>query len=798
MLTTNPSERATMHEIMNHPWMTKGFGGPPENYLPERKPITLPLDPEVIAKMTGFDFGSPEYITSQLTAVIESEEYQRAVRLQEKRINQQPADNGEPKRGVFAFYKRRGSTTSKDTLTTPSTEALQLGTDPINAFSPFLSVYYLAREKLEREAREKNPGALAIPQSPGEQPLPMPDLAPPEAAYTNSQAYEMAGEKTGGRARPRARTHGEDEVADAVKGLNVDTAPSPVNPTIIEPPTEQKPAGHARKESAAVGLLRRFSKRGGEPRSSHPPPALAAYSNASSESGTPRKSMSMRRARDSSQTRDPASASGATVRPETAGPATSTGTTGRQGGLLSPPLNDASNERTKRHGLGRSISVNSSDMRRRLSRRGVSEGASANRNAVGGDSASAKDASSDVEGTVTRPRTTDMFSSAGRTRSIGSGHSRKESGATGSSQTAAANAAAARRLKRESATIPPRTDDVPEETDQELAEEEEDYEDLHQQASPRARGRMQDDPRRRSAFGPSSAGAGGNSGGSSSAGRESAGAANATATANGMKPIYLKGLFSSSTTTSRPLPVIRADLIRVLRELGVEFKEIRGGFACRHAPSVIAAGSTPAGQDEVATVTPENGPATSSSGGGAGGHRRKISFAFRGSTSAERSGADLGAGPAPSSSSSSPPQQQQPQQAGRVTKSAAGNYGGGAGGGYMPSDVESESDSVTGGGATVSTPTGPTHPPATAASTATTTPPTTTSRRFGGGGPRAAGETSTHVQSDLGGDLVPLRFEIVVVKVPLLSLHGIQFKKVDGGTWQYKNMAQKILGGLRL
>ena len=62
---------------------------------------------------------------------------------------------------------------------------------------------------------------------------------------------------------------------------------------------------------------------------------------------------------------------------------------------------------------------------------------------------------------------------------------------------------------------------------------------------------------------------------------------------------------------------------------------------------------------------------------------------------------------------------------------------------------------------------------------------------------RAAGETSTHVQSDLGEGMV-LKFEIFVVKVPLLSLHGIQFKKVDGGTWQYKNMAQTILNELKL
>jgi hypothetical protein len=34
--------------------------------------------------------------------------------------------------------------------------------------------------------------------------------------------------------------------------------------------------------------------------------------------------------------------------------------------------------------------------------------------------------------------------------------------------------------------------------------------------------------------------------------------------------------------------------------------------------------------------------------------------------------------------------------------------------------------------------------------------------------------------------------------VPLLSLHGIQFKKGEGNIMYYKNMAQEILNLLRL
>ena len=59
------------------------------------------------------------------------------------------------------------------------------------------------------------------------------------------------------------------------------------------------------------------------------------------------------------------------------------------------------------------------------------------------------------------------------------------------------------------------------------------------------------------------------------------------------------------------------------------------------------------------------------------------------------------------------------------------------------------------------------------------------------------GESSIHVQSELGGSMV-LMFEIFIVKVPLLPLHGIQFKRLTGGTWQYKNMADQILRKLRL
>jgi len=729
MLTTNPSDRATMHEILNHPWMNKGFNGPPENYLPPRQPLTLPLDPIIIDKMTGFDFGPPDHIAAQLTRILESEDYQRALRAWERRHaspthpHPHPTPDTERKRGVFDFYKRRNSTTSRDTLNTPSTEAVTLGNDPTIAFHPLLSVYYLAREKAEREAREKTPGALTLPPtstSVGEKPFAIDDLLPeaPAAAYTNSQTYELPGEKpTGGRTRPRARTHGEEDEREGLLNRNAPTGATMMtnnHPAIIEPPppTDQPHPPAPRKESAATSLLRRLStRRSKEPhttmierpsrasdRPTRPPPSLAVYS---ADVGTQRKSFSIRRPRDRSSSRP---------RPETAGAGASA--------LLTPPpaveAGDAVRGASRRiHGLGRSISVNSSDMRRRLTRRGVSE--SEGRGGGGATSSSevepAPAPASDVETTITRPTGTN------RTKSVG--HARRES-------------MPVRHHRLAARAVGVRTSDVPEETGTEEEEE----------GGMVGRGGEEDD------------------------GEDVAAGA-------GFKPVYLKGVFSVSTTSSKPVSFIRADLIRVLRQLGVEFAEIKGGFRCRHSPSIVGSGGM--GGDEAGQQQHSQHRRKISLGGlGGGGGVSKLQGereTFRGNTQQHQP---------------STPRWREGQQQASLSSS------------YRPSgaaaaadatdddddDALSDEDPIAAGavGNRAQAPSSMAGPP----------PPQQQQRAL-----RPAGETTTHVQSDLGAQLA-LKFEIFVVKVPLIGLHGIQFKKIDGGTWQYKNMAQTILDELRL
>ena len=648
MLVTDPKQRASLNDIMNHPWITKGFNAPPENYLPYREPLQLPLDPMVINKMTGFDFGSPEHITEQLTKILESDDYQQASRLAMKRSQVQTHDP-DRKRGVFEFYKRRNSVSSRDTLTNPSNEVLQVGADPINAFNPLVSIYYLVREKQDRELAQRGLSSANMPVPSSDKSLKMPDLPMPEAAVLNNATYEMTGEKpTGGRSRPRARTQGEDEAKEGLQNLNLNVPGVSGSPVVQVSSSEQ---AAMKKENSAAGIFRRLSARRykdvdrdknaqgtNSPTFAPRPVELAA---------NPRKSFSIRRAKDKEVM--------------ISGSGTEGDGRSRQSELLSPQ--SAFSETTRRlKGLGRSTSVNSADIRRRFSRRGASDSYAKEPPLTGGSDRSAPraqvgDAASDDLQTNPQPRlfTSKVPSSSNYRESLHIQRARKHhSRVIGSSDN----------------------------TSSHFPQKEETY------------------------------------------------APTETAT-DSMKPVYLKGLFSVSTTSSKALPFIRADLIRVFNELGIEYREVKGGFSCRHAPSIDLDKARESGP----TSTPQGSISTPI-------HKRRISFGgFIGNEKPREEVREQHRSP------QTPRSTRQKQTA------------------YEQSFTNSE-DSYE-------------------------------SMRRVVNRPRAAGETTTQIQNDMGQNMI-LKFEIFVVKVPLLSLHGIQFKKVDGGTWQYKNMAQKILNELRL
>ncbi|ERT00343.1 serine/threoninee protein kinase Kin1 [Sporothrix schenckii 1099-18] len=689
MLVTDPRQRATMQEVLNHPWMLKGYSGPPENYLPRRSPITLPLEQDVINAMTGFNFGSPEAIKAQLTQVIESEEYQRSVRLLQKEKEQaHPPKDAERKRGFIDFYKRRNSTNSRDTLTTPSTEGLPVGNDPLNAFSPLVSVYYLVREKHQRDRLDH---VMPTPSKEKTSAPQLPDIAPPQAAHTNAAAYEMPGERaTGGRTRPRSRTHGEDDQVDPTRGKSSSAATGAAGAAagaavgaatagvLLSPSANQEQHDLPKKESTAAGILRRFStrRRPKEPERldkdrSHPPvvqvhsPPDQAFQNKSlsqsqSQSQSqhvpapPRKSFSIRRSRrDEEDSPVPRLRSGSSQPGQ------------QHRDLLSPPLSAGDPGTGYKKGLGRSTSVSSAE----FSRRRQPIGGSASRIAKEPPATSGSDHST----------INDRLPSGGEAQTANAGmHGRSISLRTKPLSHARRESIQARRQRREEERG--REANVPEETDAELGE--------HSGVSNERLADFDLD-----------------------------------------KPVYLKGLFSVSTTSSKPVREIRADIKRVLKQLGVEYVEIKGGFNCRHSPSIDL--------NKVADAPTSPQPAMP-------GHRRR--FSFGGLRAGDQSRDDnvrdnVERGPT-------------------TPRTPAGRNAD-----YSNSDVSVDSD-----------------PRLAQESTNRVMP---------------AGETTTHVRSDMGGNLV-LEFEIFIVKVPVFTLHGVQFKRLSGNTWQYKNMADHILRELKL
>ncbi|KAF9646812.1 Pkinase-domain-containing protein [Thelephora ganbajun] len=195
MLVTNPSARATLTEVLNHPWMARDFPEPPNPHLVRREPLRPDeVDRNVIRGMTGFEFGTEEEIEKKLVEVLRSDVYRRAVQHRERKrctnngrngiVNEKHWDSSsntslgyEPAETDFAaspsrkpkcfsgfdFYCRKlfsptPSSPAISMLHSPSNSRsnLSLGdarepADPAYGFHPLISIYFLVREKMERE-----------------------------------------------------------------------------------------------------------------------------------------------------------------------------------------------------------------------------------------------------------------------------------------------------------------------------------------------------------------------------------------------------------------------------------------------------------------------------------------------------------------------------------------------------------------------------------------------------------------------------------------------------------------------
>lgn len=206
MLVTNPANRASLQEVAHHPWMTKGYDGAPNNHLPEREPIRFgELDPEVIKGMTGFEFGTPEDIENKMGDILTSDQYLAALANWDEKKGRSP--NGMQRSSSADRLSVANKSQDSNKTRSPSKRFSGLGfygkkitgniaaafvnrhedsmldglngingkhtghtigaggvrtdlTDPTRGYHPLLSIYYLVKERMERD-RMYGPGVFA-------------------------------------------------------------------------------------------------------------------------------------------------------------------------------------------------------------------------------------------------------------------------------------------------------------------------------------------------------------------------------------------------------------------------------------------------------------------------------------------------------------------------------------------------------------------------------------------------------------------------------------------------------------
>ena len=76
LLVVDPKKRASMEEVRTHPWIMRFYDAAPENFVPARSPITLPLDSHVLKRMKGFGLGSESDIKRMIENYIKEGRHQ--------------------------------------------------------------------------------------------------------------------------------------------------------------------------------------------------------------------------------------------------------------------------------------------------------------------------------------------------------------------------------------------------------------------------------------------------------------------------------------------------------------------------------------------------------------------------------------------------------------------------------------------------------------------------------------------------------------------------------------------------
>lgn len=213
------------------------------------------------------------------------------------------------------------------------------------------------------------------------------------------------------------------------------------------------------------------------------------------------------------------------------------------------------------------------------------------------------------------------------------------------------------------------------------------------------------------------------------------------------RSLFLKGFFSVQTTSSKPLPIVRYKIIHVLKQKHIQFKEVKGGFVCIQKLSIHNAKETeaPRQQQQQAgwnAASPVHGRSNSRHG----------SLRLHGVNKYSQTNA------------LSSPLPNNGMKHERNLSIVSSPHQSNMSGELSSASLESmNQDDIL-----------------------------TTSRVHDMNKKEIDGEISGAIERP------PIKFEIHIVKVRIVGLAGVHFKKMSGNTWMYKELASEILRDLNL
>lgn len=138
IFVTDPSKRMILADVIRHPWLNPDNNTAlVKNFLPPRKPLTMPLDGAVLDEMTkGFDLGTVNDIRRRLELIIQSDVYKSAA------YPLAHLQAGKPPSPPPMSQEERAMVPYDDPQSVP------------DAYHPLISLYHLTRERLmELEAQ---------------------------------------------------------------------------------------------------------------------------------------------------------------------------------------------------------------------------------------------------------------------------------------------------------------------------------------------------------------------------------------------------------------------------------------------------------------------------------------------------------------------------------------------------------------------------------------------------------------------------------------------------------------------